>query len=251
MTNTAATAQMIHKWELKGLGTAPFRCVGVFSLPPRSLAEANPSAYNAALKAMPKGFKTGTCSVCGMALLNNFLIRAACGQQFSVGCDCVAKTGDAGLVDAVKAADRAAKRLMRHEQREAERLARLAAQRERNGGLTDWEVSQEQLKAEAEQRIQFELAQGVLIRATVQPIINALSVGQTGFKMDMLHMLEHGRVPQYSARDLCAGIYAAWHAAANAPVSRGPRFKAFKQAAMEEARAMFKEADMLLTQAAN
>ena len=93
--------QLIHKWEAQGLGQAPFTCVGLYSLPARSLAEHNPQAYQAELAQMPKGFDIGTCAVCGMALTNNFLIRTGCGRQFSVGCDCVKKAGDAGLVDAV------------------------------------------------------------------------------------------------------------------------------------------------------
>lgn len=97
-----ANQQMIHQWEGQGLGKAPFRCVGLYSLPARFLAEHNPQAYQAEMEQMPKGFDIGTRAVCGIALTNNNLIRTGCGRQFSVGCDGVKKAGDAGLVDAIQ-----------------------------------------------------------------------------------------------------------------------------------------------------
>lgn len=67
-----------------------------------------------------------SCDHCGTAIMNVYTIRAADGYTFKVGCDCVAKTGDAGLIREVKAAQaerraemRAARALAREEGRAA------------------------------------------------------------------------------------------------------------------------------------
>ncbi len=92
----------LHVFEKSGLGRAPFHCVGVASIPSSSLAEHNPSAYNAAMAALPRGLGCGSCAYCGTAIMHNFIIESADDRRFVVGCDCVAKTGDAGLAKEVK-----------------------------------------------------------------------------------------------------------------------------------------------------
>jgi hypothetical protein len=140
---TTATANLIHAWEDAGHGKAPFRMLAVISLPGPSLAEKNPIGYAnaaaaAAADARAHGVACGTCDVCGAGILQNFVIRSADGKRFVVGCDCVAKSGDAGLIDGVKAlkrkAAREAKEARRREEWERtrpEREAREAERRER------------------------------------------------------------------------------------------------------------------------
>lgn len=98
-----STDTAIHCFEKSGLGKAPFRCVGLFSLPSPSLAERNPDAFNNALRELPRGVGCGSCQYCGTAIMHNFLIQSADGMRFVVGSDCVARTGDAGLVKQVRA----------------------------------------------------------------------------------------------------------------------------------------------------
>jgi hypothetical protein len=93
----------LHAFEKSGNGRAPFHCVGFAAIPSPSLAEHNVEAYNRALRALPKDVGCGTCDHCGTAIMNNFIIESSDGNRFVVGCDCVAKTGDAGLVKEVRA----------------------------------------------------------------------------------------------------------------------------------------------------
>lgn len=92
-----------HVFEVAGLGLAPFQCIGTFELPSQALQQANPEAYNNALRQMPRGFGCGTCALCGIAIMNNFLIRSSDRKTFSVGCECVKKTNDATLIRKVDA----------------------------------------------------------------------------------------------------------------------------------------------------
>lgn len=127
----------VHCFEKSGLGVAPFRCVGFASIPSTSLAEQNPTAYNNALAQLPKGIGCGSCAYCGTAIMHNFIVQSSDGQRFVVGSDCVAKTGDAGLIKEVRAErlrvvreKREATRSLKRSEREAlwaaERKARAA-----------------------------------------------------------------------------------------------------------------------------
>lgn len=68
----------MHPFQKSGLGTAPFRCVGV---------QEN-------VFVMPGGYAKagGSCDYCGTGIRWEFLIRSADGKNFKVGCDCVEKT---------------------------------------------------------------------------------------------------------------------------------------------------------------
>lgn len=103
----------MHPFEKSKLGLAPFRFVTAICMPPRSLLEQNPSAYNYAMRecmftAKHYGVHIGTCNHCGMSLQNNFVIRSTDGKHSVLGCDCVRKTSwaDAGLVKAVETANK-------------------------------------------------------------------------------------------------------------------------------------------------
>lgn len=116
----------IHCFEKAGLGKAGFRCVGVVSIPSPSLAEQNPTAYMAAMAELPRDLHCGSCNYCGTAIMHNFIIESADHRRFVVGSDCVAKTGDAGLIKEVRRVrlvkaqeKRAAKRTMARAEREA------------------------------------------------------------------------------------------------------------------------------------
>lgn len=126
------TEPAVHVFEKAGLGRAPFRCVGVASIPSSSLAETNPTAYNNALAMLPKGLGCGSCSFCGTGIMHNFIISSADDRRFVVGSDCVAKTGDAGLVKQTRAVRLAVvreQRAARSQMKRAEREALWAAER--------------------------------------------------------------------------------------------------------------------------
>ncbi len=78
----------MHVFERSGLGTAPFRCVGMIEK---------------AIK-YPDGTSQagGCCDYCGNGIRYVFQVRSRDGRTFGVGCDCVARTGDAGLIRSYK-----------------------------------------------------------------------------------------------------------------------------------------------------
>lgn len=116
---TTATENKIHRFQAAGLGIAPFTVVGIESTADRA-------AMNREREANGQVFTTnncgGTCDYCGQAIWNVFKIRSADGHEFKVGCDCVRKTGDAGLIRIV---DEGVKKIERkaRQQRAAEAAA--------------------------------------------------------------------------------------------------------------------------------
>lgn len=132
-----AVAAPVHALSARGYGKAPFRCVGVFVMPSKSLAEHNPSAYASAMQNIPRGWGIGSCAICGMGLTYNYMVKSADGCKFTVGCDCVSKISDSNLLGEVRKArreyamqlreaGRAEARKLRAESREAERKERVA-----------------------------------------------------------------------------------------------------------------------------
>lgn len=90
----------IHKFELAGLGKAPFRFVRAGEL----VFQPYPGApYRAG----------GSCDYCGTAIRNAFYIQSSDGKEFKVGCECVNKTGDSGLIKQAKKAKRVRDRELR------------------------------------------------------------------------------------------------------------------------------------------
>lgn len=87
-TDNASQVGM-HVFERAGLGKAPFRISG-FS---ESVFQATPDA--------PR--QPGTiCDYCGTGIMLVCHITASDGRAFKVGCNCVEKTGDSGLIKAYK-----------------------------------------------------------------------------------------------------------------------------------------------------
>lgn len=100
MTKTDNAAEVgMHVFERAGLGKAPFRCIGMF--------EKRHDLGNGESK------PGGTCDYCSNGILYVYQVKSSDGRVFGVGCDCVARTGDAGLIrsyktlPAVRAANRA------------------------------------------------------------------------------------------------------------------------------------------------
>jgi hypothetical protein len=66
-----------HVFELSGCGKAPFKFVGYF-------------------------YGGGSCDHCGTGIVHNFVVRDVEGKEFKVGCVCIDKTSDTGLIHAYK-----------------------------------------------------------------------------------------------------------------------------------------------------
>lgn len=79
----------VHVFERAGLGKSPFRFFRFSTMK----FQACPGAP----------VQPGTsCDYCGTGIMYVCHIRAADGKEFKVGCDCVGKTGDSGLIQAYK-----------------------------------------------------------------------------------------------------------------------------------------------------
>lgn len=119
----------MHPFERSGLGTAPFKCVGVtknlFTIP-----------------GVPEATKPGSsCDHCGTGITYEYWIVGATGSRFKVGCDCVMKTGGEDQVDGFRA-ERLKLARARRDDKKAGQRAQWAAQKKaredaRLAGLSD------------------------------------------------------------------------------------------------------------------
>jgi len=77
-----------HAFEVAGLGIAPFRFVG---------ASENVITY-------PDGTQKagGSCDYCGTGIRTECHVKSADGKTFKLGCNCIEKVGDTGLLKAYK-----------------------------------------------------------------------------------------------------------------------------------------------------
>jgi hypothetical protein len=118
----------LHPFEASGCGTGPFSFVGIATIPSPSLGEANPDAFNNALKALPKlDGGCGTCRHCGMAIMVICIVEDSRGRRFGVGSDCIEKVNDDSLGVPAKIAVQRRRREMARARREAKRQEERAA----------------------------------------------------------------------------------------------------------------------------
>lgn len=87
-------AEKIHCFEEAGLGKAPFRFVGIESAGDRAAVNAERAADGLCYTTN----NATSCDYCGMGILNAYCVASADGKRFKVGCDCIRKTGDKGLI---------------------------------------------------------------------------------------------------------------------------------------------------------
>lgn len=91
MTTNAINA--IHKFEAAGLGKAPFRFVGMETARDREMEQMHRAANG---MVFTTNYATG-CDYCGQGIYDAFMVESSDGKRFKVGCECINKTGDAGL----------------------------------------------------------------------------------------------------------------------------------------------------------
>lgn len=93
-------ADLIHLFELANLGKAPFTLARVEELS-----------------------RGGSCDFCGTAIRWAFWLNSTDGRTFKVGCDCIHKSGDRGLIDLAERERKERARAARHSKAEAKRRA--------------------------------------------------------------------------------------------------------------------------------
>lgn len=197
--------EKMHRWELDGAGKAPFKVVGIFEMPSKSLLEYNPAAYNNQMAMMPRNCACGSCAVCGSPLTINYIIKDANGKLFPVGCECVRKHGSASLIEKTKALKLKRDREIREQKRLARWESNLQAQREKNGGLTNYELYQEK-QAAAKKR---ELERIRPIIETLAPLADAIDDGLNGtFRCSIACDLREGKIPKGRGMAITIGILA-------------------------------------------
>jgi len=174
--------------------------------------------YSNALRAAAQqlasfGTTGGGCDYCGMALMNNCVIRDANGKHFVVGCDCVRLSGDGELITAAEKAERDHQKELRRQRQAREREAQqkrfdaeLDEQRTRNGGLTDYEVRQRREQDAYALTTSANKAANEWLTSILEPL-----AGREGFISNMYMKLVSGqcRVHELSSRclDILAEIY--------------------------------------------
>jgi len=223
---TSVDAPKIHPFEKSGLGIGPFRFLAVISLPAPSLQEANPTAYNNALRdafASAKGFGVGlgSCEHCGQGLAHNAVIKGtgADSKPFVIGLDCLQKIDKASLGSKAKVAQAKIRREVAEARKEAKRQAWLAAdcgngetnaqrvERERQERNAAWEAE----KANAEQQ-----RQDALDRRGVRGIIEELRRAGGEFFISLAQQLERGSLSPRQADCVCKFLLGGRHTKANA-----------------------------------
>ena len=113
-TLKAGETTEIHRFELAGLGKAPFHFTG----------KVTEKTYQACPGAPVQS--GSSCDYCGTGIRYEFWVKSADGNTFKTGCDCIHKTGDAGLIRQISAAERKLRDL-KNTAAKAKKAAKLAA----------------------------------------------------------------------------------------------------------------------------
>lgn len=166
-----------------GLDLASAVVIGFFSLPPASLAEHNPSAYNAAMREAPKG--AGSCQHCGTGIMHHVVIRIGT-EQYFIGRDCANRVGS----PMVRRCVREQMTAEQIEQREAEAIASQAA----------WRIAEDKREAEraAALQIRFE---------SLRDIIEPLEAKGTEFHSSLASQLRQGSLSPRQSEFVCKAIF--------------------------------------------
>jgi hypothetical protein len=111
----------IHRFERAGLGKAPFTFTGKVTENVFCTPGGTPRAGS-------------SCDFCFTGIRYEFWVRSADGNEFKVGCDCIHKAGDRGLIQQIAAAERKlrdAKNAAARERKHAKLVKRVAEAKEK------------------------------------------------------------------------------------------------------------------------
>lgn len=212
MNNSSQTNQepmvYVHPFSDSGLGPAPFRVVGYHKM---VLPNGDNFMQAEAEQRMRPKCCVGSCAHCGTGILHHYIIRNADGDLHAVGCDCVAKTGDAKLITQTNALKRQAERAARlarakekHEARVQRHLERLEAERKLNGGATQNEVTDAyQMNERRDALLAWKAA-----NPKMDKIGQVLADGKQGFADSIAMDIDRGKLPTGRARAITIEIMA-------------------------------------------
>ena len=119
-----------HKFEKAGLGLAPFRLINVIERrgPIREYKDGQPTGLEIGSPGQPMG----CCKYCYTGIATCYVIESADGNCFDVGCECVKKVGDAGLIKVINKHKATAAKA-----REAQRIGDMRYRLEHDDGLRE------------------------------------------------------------------------------------------------------------------
>jgi hypothetical protein len=202
----------LHTFTKSGMGSAPFRFVGVASIPSPSLAGENPTAYNNALQALPRNLENGcgTCAHCGTGIMNIFIVRNAAGKLYGVGCDCIEKTGDKPMVRASHLAKLEADRAKRAARKEAKRIAYLAEIDPATGETNEQRIEREtqEHRAAYAAREASEMERRKTVSEALGAYAALLRDGRGGFRDSVGADMQAGYLPTGRGREIAVEILA-------------------------------------------
>ncbi len=93
----------VHCFEHAGLGKAPFTYVGMIEQnKSESLFDSGMVSIGSIGGCSIETKPGGTCDYCGTYIVNMFRVRSSDGKTFKVGCDCIEKCGDEGIIHLVR-----------------------------------------------------------------------------------------------------------------------------------------------------
>jgi hypothetical protein len=105
-----ANVNTIHAFEVAGLGKAPYQFLGVsVKVGPLPLPDGG-------MVGAP-GQPMGSCKFCGTGIKYCFNLLSADGKEFYVGCECIKKSGDRGLLRVVSTFEKEQRRAKNEERK--------------------------------------------------------------------------------------------------------------------------------------
>lgn len=168
--------------QTTGLDLANAVVIGFFSLPSASLAERNPSAYNAAMREVPAG--AGSCQHCGTGILHHVVIRIDA-DRFFIGRDCASRVGSPMVRRCVR------------EGLTAEQIAKRTADAEASQEAYRIERARQEAEREAMLQIRFE---------SLRDIIEPLEAKGTEFHSSLASQLRSGSLSSRQAEYAVKGV---------------------------------------------
>lgn len=180
-----------HIFTESGLGNAPFKFLGVVEnmyTPVPGLVPAKPG---------------GSCAHCATGIRWEHVIESADGVVSTVGSSCIRKAGDKGLITAMKAEQRRRAKAKRDAERMARTEARLAQERQQNGGLTNHELEARRATERAEAQRQADMRRAALLSEIADSID-----GESPFRASVAAGMRGGQIPTGRGRVIVAEIVA-------------------------------------------
>ncbi len=198
--------EKIHKFEIAGLGFAPFKFVGIWEMPSRGFQANYPNQYNRMIASAP--CRVGSCNYCGMGITVHYLVKDMNGKVSAVGSECINKAGNAGLINAARHAKNKRIREKKQIKQQRQRDAQLYRERQIYAGVTKGEAEYmwEQIFKDREEQQRLDALQPVL--DILIPMADCLQDGQRGFCDSIADTLRKAELPRGRGLDIMLEILA-------------------------------------------